>query len=325
LLRQLLENTFGSFASPEREAKKTNASNRTAVFILSSPHSGSTWTGYVLGSNPASAFLGEYHRAWKDRYRTPCIVCNARGFGFCEVLSDLGHEPVERAFDLAFARTGKRVVVDSSKDVDWIQSFRGDDTFDIRLVHLVRDPRGFFASAKRRVTDGLDHVMSKWCKENEDLRDFIAASGLRSVTASYDLLAQSPETEFRRVFERCGMAFTEECLRYWDVEHHAWAANGASDAILKGKGHGDLVATGDVDFYQRKSQTLFHDLRWRSALTPAQSTTIESNNRVRRLLRSLGYSLTDSGIQKAPSRFALARSSLTRHGRVTLSHGRVPS
>ena len=52
--------------------------------------------------------------------------------------------------------------------------------------------------------------MSKWCKENEDFRDFIATSGLSSVTVSYDLLAQSPETEFRRLFEFCGMAFTEE-------------------------------------------------------------------------------------------------------------------
>ena len=157
--------------------RRPDALKRTAIFILSSPHSGSTWAGYVLGSNPESAFLGEYHRAWRDSLRSPCILCNARGLDFCEVLSDLEKEPVERAFDLAFARTGKRVVVDSSKDVGWIQSFRTDDAADIRLVHLVRDPRGFFASAKRRVQDDLDQVMSKWCKENEDFRDFIAASG----------------------------------------------------------------------------------------------------------------------------------------------------
>ena len=281
----------------------TNVLKRTAVFILSSPHSGSTWAGYVLGSNPASAFLGEYHRAWRDRLRAPCILCNARGLGFCEILSDLAEEPVERAFDLAFVRTRTRVVVDSSKDVGWIQSFRTDDVADTRVVHLVRDPRGFFASAKRRVQDDLDQVMSKWCKENEDFRDFIAASGLSSVTVSYDLLAQSPETEFRRLFEFCGMAFTEESLRYWNVEHHAWAANGASDAIVKGKGHDPSVTTGDNDFYKEKSQTLFHDLRWRSALTPAESTAIENNNRARRLLRSLGFALTENGIKPLPRAF----------------------
>jgi hypothetical protein len=297
LLRQLLGTTFGQFAVPVRETAKANASKRTAVFILSSPHSGSTWTGYVLGSNPASAFLGEYHRAWNDGLRAPCIVCNARGLGFCKVLSDLEDEPVERAFDLAFARTGKRVIVDSSKDVEWIRSFRTDDPADIRLVHLVRDPRGFYASAKRRVRDGLDQVMSKWCKENEDFRDFIAASGLSGVTASYDLLAQSPETEFCRLFEFCGMAFREESLRYWNVEHHAWAGNGASHALLKGSGYDCPLVTGDVDFYKEKSQTLFHDLRWRLALTPAESTSIENNRRVRRLLRSLGFSLTETGIK----------------------------
>ena len=141
MLRQLFGNAFSQFKVPAHEVANTDVLKRTAVFILSSPHSGSTWAGYVLGSNPASAFLGEYHRAWRDRLRAPCILCNARGLGFCEILSDLAEEPVERAFDLAFVRTRTRVVVDSSKDVGWIQSFRTDDVADTRVVHLVRDPR----------------------------------------------------------------------------------------------------------------------------------------------------------------------------------------
>ena len=150
LLRQLLRNTARRFAFSTHGEAKTNALNRTAVFILSSPHSGSTWTGYVLGSNPESAFVGEYHRAWKDALRVPCTLCAARGLESCEVLGDIEKEPAERAFDLAFARTGKRVVVDASKDVEWIRLFKANDGVDIRIVHLVRDPRGFFASVKRR-------------------------------------------------------------------------------------------------------------------------------------------------------------------------------
>jgi transposase len=46
-LRQLLRNTASRFAFSTHGKAKTNALNRTAVFILSSPHSGSTWTGYV--------------------------------------------------------------------------------------------------------------------------------------------------------------------------------------------------------------------------------------------------------------------------------------
>jgi hypothetical protein len=303
LLRRLLRTAFGPIAVPAHEVAKTKALNRTAVFILSSPHSGSTWAGYVLGSNPVSAFLGEYYRAWKDGLGQPCALCHAQGLGFCEILSDLEKEPVERAFNLAFARTGKRVVVDISKDIEWIRSFRTDDAVDIRLVHLVRDPRGFFASVKRRLKIDVNEMMVKWCKQNEEFRDFIAASGFSSATASYDLLAQSPETEFRRLFDFCSMAFTEESLRYWSVEHHAFAANGATDAILKGKGYNYPITTGDNDFYNEKSQTLFHDRRWRLALTPAESTAIESNMEVRRLLRSLKFSLTEEGIEMRPRTF----------------------
>ena len=142
----------------------------------------------------------------------------------------------------------------------------------------------------------LNAVMAQWRKENEEFRNFIAVSGLSSVTAGYDLLAQSPETEFRRLFEFCGMIFTKECLSYWNVEHHGFAANGASDAILKGKGYNCMPGhfrTGDIDFYKEKSQTLFHDLRWRAALAPAESAATENNAEVQGLLKSLGFALTE--------------------------------
>ena len=151
----------------------------------------------------------------------------------------------------------------------------------------------------------LNAVMAQWRKENEEFRNFIAVSGLSSVTAGYDLLAQSPETEFRRLFEFCGMIFTKECLSYWNVEHHGFAANGASDAILKGKGYNCMPGhfrTGDIDFYKEKSQTLFHDLRWRAALAPANRQRPRTTPRSRDCSRASGSHLPKKGIKRCWTR-----------------------
>jgi len=297
MLGRLLKLTHERFAFSARGNR--TAPKRTAIFILSSPYSGSTWVGYVLGSGLESAFVGEYHRAWRQAIRQPCTICAARGLQCCEVLHDVEKEPAESAFDLAFARTGKRVIVDSSKDHDWIQKFRMTESLDIRIVLLVRDPRGFFASARRRTTSELGAVMAHWSRENRKFSDFITSSGIPSVTVSYDLAAESPDYEFRRLFEFCGMKFTKESLSYWNVEHHGFAANGATDAILKGKefrhvpGH---FLTGDDVFYGEKSQTLFHDQRWRAALTSLESAAIENNEDVQQVLGSLGFALNEKGI-----------------------------
>lgn len=275
---------------------------RTVTFILSSPASGSTWVGYVLGSGPESAFVGEYNRAWKESSRVPCTICAARGLPSCEVLYDVEKEPAERAFALAFARTGKRVIVDSSKDVEWIRTFPMSDSLDIRIVFLVRDPRGFFASVKRRGNSDLGAIIAQWCKDNRKFCDFISASGIPSVTLSYDLAARSPESEFRPVFEFCGMRFTKNSLRYWNAEHHGFAANGASDAILKGKKFPYVprhFSTGDDAFYRENSQTLFHDQRWHAALTSAESAAIENHADVQNLLKSLGFALTEKHIVRS--------------------------
>ena len=300
---RLLKSTASCIAFPARRTPP----KKTVVFILSSAHSGSTWTGYVLGSGPKSAFVGEYHRAWKEAIRVPCTICAARGLPACEVLHDVEKEPARRAFDLAFARTGKRVIVDNSKDLDWIRAFRIGDTLDMRIVFVVKDPRGFLASVKRRGHPDLGAVIPHWSWENRRFCDFIAKSGIPSVAVSYDLAAKSPEHEFRRLYEFCGMRFTNDCLSYWNVEHHGFAANGASDAILRGKGFPHVpehFRTGDVAFYGENSKTLFHDRRWRSDLTPAELAAIENNPEVRGLLKSLGFALTTDGIARETPSFA---------------------
>ena len=140
----------------------------------------------------------------------------------------------------------------------------------------------------------------RWIQENEVFRDFIAASKLPALTVSYDLLAESPVSGYRRLFEFCGMEFSREALAYWRVEHHGFAANGATDAVLKSGTFEKMphyFVTGDDEFYLKNSGTFFRDERWRSALSREEMQAIQKHRGVRDLLGSFGFKLTDHGIK----------------------------
>lgn len=271
----------------------------SVIFILSSRHSGSTWLGYILGSTSESAFLGEYYRAWDDHARVPCTVCAGRGLNTCRVLHGIESIPPEDAFDFAAKRTNKRTLIDSSKEFGWAARFLNRENIDVRFVHVFKDPRGWFSSFRRRHTGTLDDALAIWCKENREFRDFISSSGGRGISVSYDLLAQSPKQLFGKVFEFCNLPFDNSSLYYWNIEHHGYAANGASDALIKNL---DSISppshfsTGDDLFYKENSQQLFHDSRWQAELTFKENMAIQRNSEVKDLLDTLGFQLTEVSI-----------------------------
>jgi hypothetical protein len=88
------------------------------VFIHSSPHSGSTWFGYVLGSGSETCFVGELYRAWDPQDRVPCTVCAAKGLSECVVLAGIEASHPTQAFDAISSRNGKRVIVENSKRLE---------------------------------------------------------------------------------------------------------------------------------------------------------------------------------------------------------------
>lgn len=275
------------------------------IFVMSSWHSGSTWIGYVLGSTARSAFVGEFHRPWHVSTAVPCTLCASRGLSACTVLDGVAAAPPTAAFAVAAGRLPGRVLVDNSKLVEWTRLFIGRDDVECRIVHAVKDPRGWLASVRRRATVPLAAGLAHWVGENRVFRDFSLNNAIPTLTVAYDRLALAPRWRFRPVFSFCGIPYDAAALRYWEHEHHGFAANGASAAILGGVAPAHY-RTGDEAFYRTHRRTQFRDDRWRRELTADEDAAIRADGPTRELLASLGFRLSGSGMT-ASSRWRAVR------------------
>lgn len=275
------------------------------MFVLSSDHSGSTWVGYVLGSHPDSAFLGEFFRGWDPELRQPCTTCLAEGLAECSVLHGFEQVKAADAFSWAFARTDRQVLVDSSKVLSWPgRSLENAPEVDVRLVHVVRDPCGWLNSHRRRKQAlSCPDMMRAWVRRNVEIHAFATESGHPYTTVFYDELAQRPEAGFKALARFCGLAPSRDALKYWNVRHHGFAANGATrlalprDTQTAGLPH---LVTADEWFYARNRDRMFSDLRWRDELPEAEAQLIAADPDVNSYLRSTGRELTDTGLRRLP-------------------------
>ncbi len=276
------------------------------MFILSAPHSGSTWLGYVLGSHKASAFLGEYERGWQPHMSVPCTLCAANGLPHCAVLGRLDDVPVAEAFAWAFGRLpSATVLVDNSKRRAWAAKFLGGaNDIDVALIHLIKDPRSWLASVQRRHPGTVGDQIGDWYTKNAAIRDFVAAANCPAVRVVYDELAQDQEAGFRRLFRFLGLRFDPAALQYWKRTHHGFAANGASLPILA---HADgpppaHFRTGDDDFYAAHTATQFVDRRWQQQLSAADLAVVAGDERVAAMMAHFDRRLTPDGLAKRRSR-----------------------
>lgn len=252
------------------------------LFILSSDRSGSTWLGYVLGSTPNAAFLGEFYRAWDDHLRVPCSWCSAHGRDSCEVLGDIQGQPASRAFEIALAQTRAQVLVDASKRIAWAERFLAPDRhFNPVLIHLIRDPRGWYASEKKRRPETGSQLIDQWIAENLEIRDFLQLNNVPATTVFYDEIAARAPQGFAELCVTLGISFAESALQYWLKPHHGFAANGASSPVLSGAPKAiDWMITGDDKFYREHANQSFVDDRWKTQLSEADELAIRDHPRI---------------------------------------------
>lgn len=268
------------------------------IFVLSLEHSGSTWVSYVLGSSNKSAFLGEYLRVWDDENRVPCTLCWGRGLEACSVLHGAEEQPRTSAYAFASERLGRRVLVDCSKDLTWVGASLKEPNISSKIVVVIKDPRGWIQSVQRRRPSQTQNLLQHWAAKNSLILNFVQSAGVPSIAVSYDVLAGQPAKQFRRLFDFCGLPFDMSCLEYWKQEHHGFAANGATDALIKSAQikSPEHFVSGDDTFYGTHSQRSFHDQRWREDLSPGDQKAILRSREAAAVLAKMKLRMTPVGI-----------------------------
>lgn len=248
------------------DARLSHQETVTVAFILSARRSGSTWLNLVLGSHGWAMNLGEYHRPFTMPGHVACRLCEADGLKDCTVLGGIERVARDDAFHFAALRSGKPVLIDASKDLDWCRHFLAVEGIDARLIHLVRHPCGYVESEGRRSKLSPAELLAEWESVNRGIEAFIAAADVPAMLADYDDLADAPERFVPPLCEFLGHPFEPAALAYWNFPHHGLGGNGAASVYLRKHPNGTFI-TGDDAFYAgMEERPTAADRRWMERL-----------------------------------------------------------
>ncbi|MGA8027654.1 MAG: hypothetical protein WB992_10955 [Bryobacteraceae bacterium] len=170
-----------------------------------------------------------------------------------------------------------------------------DSHFQVRLIHLIRDPRGWYESEHRRRPGNRDEMIGEWVRENLHIRNFLQLSNVPSTTVFYEDLAGSPASAVQQLCADVGCAFEPSALRYWETAQHGFAANGASSPLLRRAPNLKQLSsfdTGDDPFYAIHDRKSFLDQRWKKCLSEADELAIREDSRVAAFLNLYDRVLT---------------------------------
>lgn len=212
------------------------------AYIVGARHCGSTMLDALLGQAKGARSLGEVGGFSRFAQGGPCDCGVVAGScGACQAvvtgldqssdsrrLQDLFRLPAkerrihwalaktsarqqyawlsDRMFSLVAEATGSWLLVDSSKNVSRAAALALDSEHDVRVIHLVRDGRGFLGSHRRRA-----HLDGRPCRPTLALAGWLlknlAITALlrprlgtdRYLLCRYEDLIADPETVLRRI------------------------------------------------------------------------------------------------------------------------------
>ncbi|OAI41511.1 hypothetical protein AYO40_00315 [Planctomycetaceae bacterium SCGC AG-212-D15] len=283
---------------------------RTVVHILSTNYAGSHFLSLMLGSHSRSRHLGEVHRL-RNAHSVPlerlCYACRERGS--CPVFSGIAPDQVDRVYQLLFKRMDPNVtaLIDASKTAHgWLERFLGDDSYDHKYIHLIRDPRalvrrwlqsrpGWPKSLRRRwrmmcayprqapqlaLAPATRILTYQWLRQNQRISRLVEEHRLDAQLVTYHDLALDPAGELQRLMPWLGLAYEPDQLEYWKFQHH-----GSQKASYQ---------------WVKDAPARHFDLRWQKDLAPEVQEQVIGNPEIRRYLDGLGIVVGADGLARIP-------------------------
>lgn len=159
--------------------------------------------------------------------REQATRCRARSPEFFDLLEALYVHCADAA--------GVRTLVDASKTPNYAMMLTASDELDLRVVHLIRDPRAVAISWKKRNGFPIYTVSRGWVKRNRAVRDMFGGDHYKPVR--YEDLVASPRKTVEEIISWLGepvppdLFESERVVRVARGKVHAFAG---SDERLEG-------------------------------------------------------------------------------------------
>lgn len=247
------------------------------VFIGGAGHSGSTLLGLMVGASPSvfyagearkSLFLGDETKPLKKRV---CKLCGPS----CRVWGDLDIPGDVDLYEALARRTGRPVVVDSTKNLAWIErqlaALEGTGASRL-LLFLARDGRAVVNSRRRKypATSIREHA-TDWVAQIRATEALAARFPGEVLRLRYEELASDTEPTLRRVASFAGVAFTPAMLAPWTTEQHPLGGNNGTQFLFareRAPGDGVVELTEKTrEHYGAHPRGVVLDLRWKRELS----------------------------------------------------------
>jgi hypothetical protein len=272
------------------------------VFILSSNYSGSHFLSLLLGSHSKATHLGETKNLIKEG--VSCYKCGA--LNDCSLFKSIQELPFDKLYPTLFNSAGEEVniLIDTSKKIEWAIRFINNQTdYEIKIIHLIRDPRALMRRWKNKYTSSLNQLnqrrkalkifpekifhligssqnniyLYKWLQQNQEIIDFTNQYSLDTKTITYHDLTLNPKKELSTLMDWLGCIYEPSQLRYWEFEHHG-------------------TQKREYEWVKKQQTSSHFDLRWKDELTEKQSTLISNNQDLINFLDKNNLSQKDNGL-----------------------------
>ncbi|NJL20822.1 MAG: sulfotransferase [Leptolyngbyaceae cyanobacterium SM1_3_5] len=202
----------------------------------------------------------------------------------CQIWGDFQVSESLDLYEQVALKVNKPLVIDSSKNVDWIrQQVRSIESTSTQpyLIFLRRDGRAVINSRIRKYPKkNAKDLIADWSEQIQLTNALFDAFPHKKLKVSYEEFATNSEAIARQICEFLEVEYEPEMLNYGTHEHHVLGGNNGTQFLVaqaqseKLKNPFVQVPERSKSFYQNLSGISL-DLRWKQELDPSVARLFE--------------------------------------------------
>jgi len=243
-------------------------------FISGAAHSGSTLLGLILGSHSSTFFMGEANKVSFftdpnfDPKRKYCRLCGKE----CNIWSKVDPEK-DNIYEQLHNITKKSILIDSTKNVDWINrqlEILKNTKIEAQLIFLKRDLRAVINSMARKYPNRtLDRLINDWIIQITKTKTLYNLFQGKKIKIFYEDLSLNPDQNIEDLCNFLEITYEPEMKEYYNKDQHSIGGNiGTHYLLIKAKNSNDdwLLTERNEYYYRDHPFSIQLDERWKSEL-----------------------------------------------------------